>query len=130
MSFVGLLGLVEEEGKVGEDVLLSPPRERSKIRSFFSTPPVARTWGFGWMGKATARQMCECGRVCRHSPECVSQTLLYFVSTSALNEDLVVAYAEKSAAAVAAMFASADSRDCHTAPLWPRKVPILLMSVY
>lgn len=34
-------------------------------------------------------------------------------------------YAEKSAAAVAAMAASADSRDCQTAPLWPRKVPIL-----
>lgn len=129
MSFVGLV-LVEEEGKVGEDVLLSPPRERSKIRSFFSTPPVARTWGFGWMGNATARQMCECGRVCRHSPECVSQTLLYFVSNVRSNEGIAVTYAEKSAAAVAAMFASTDSRDCHTAPLWPRKVPILLISAY
>jgi len=35
------------------------------------------------------------------------------------------AYAEKSAAAVAEMAASAESLACHTAPLWPRKVPIL-----
>lgn len=34
-------------------------------------------------------------------------------------------YAEKSAAAVAEMAASAESLACHTAPLWPRKVPIL-----
>lgn len=36
-----------------------------------------------------------------------------------------VAYAEKSAAAVAEMAASAESLACHTAPLWPRNVPIL-----
>lgn len=35
------------------------------------------------------------------------------------------AYAEKSAAAVAEMAASAESLACHTAPLWPRNVPIL-----
>lgn len=38
----------------------------------------------------------------------------------------VVTYAEKSAAAVAAIFASADKRACQTAPLWPTKVPILI----
>jgi hypothetical protein len=38
---------------------------------------------------------------------------------------LGVAYAEKSAAAVAEIAASADSLACHTAPLWPRNVPIL-----
>lgn len=36
-------------------------------------------------------------------------------------------HAEKSAAAVADMFASAESRACHTAPLCPRKVPILIL---
>lgn len=35
------------------------------------------------------------------------------------------AYAEKSAAAVAEMAASAESLACQTAPLWPRNVPIL-----
>lgn len=34
-------------------------------------------------------------------------------------------YAVKSAAAVAARVASIESRDCHTAPLWPMNVPIL-----
>ena len=34
-------------------------------------------------------------------------------------------YAEKSAAAVAAMLASAERRACQTAPLWPINVPIL-----
>lgn len=37
----------------------------------------------------------------------------------------LVTYAEKSAAAVAAIAASAESRACQTAPLWPRNVPIL-----
>lgn len=60
------------------------------------------------MGKAIARTMCACCNVCRHSPVYVSHTL-----------------AEKSAAAVADMAASADSRACQTAPLWPRNVPIL-----
>lgn len=39
------------------------------------------------------------------------------------------AYAEKSAAAVAEMAASAESLACHTAPLWPRNVPILGVDV-
>ena len=34
-------------------------------------------------------------------------------------------YAEKSADPVAAIVASAESLACQTAPLWPRKVPIL-----
>lgn len=40
--------------------------------------------------------------------------------------DLGWAYAEKSAAAVAEMAASAESLACQTAPLWPRNVPILV----
>ena len=50
---------------------------RSKIRSFFSAPPVARTCGLAWMGNATERTMCACCSVCRHSPVYVSQTLLW-----------------------------------------------------
>lgn len=38
---------------------------------------------------------------------------------------MIETHAEKSAAAVAEMAASADKRDCQTAPLWPRNVPIL-----
>jgi hypothetical protein len=56
----------------------------------------------------------------------VSQTLLFGVEISISCADGVgPAYAEKSAAAVAEMAASAESLACHTAPLWPRNVPIL-----
>lgn len=54
-------------------------RVKSKIRSFFSAPPVASTCGLAWMGNATARTMCACCSVCRHSPVYVSQTLLCVV---------------------------------------------------
>lgn len=55
----------------------------------------------------------------------VSQTLLWFVRGCPRRE-VDATYAEKSAAAVAAMLASAESRACQTAPLWPKKVPILV----
>ena len=46
-------------GLVGDDeaLLLEVERERSKMRSFFSKPPVATSWGRGWEGNATARTM-------------------------------------------------------------------------
>lgn len=51
-------------GGGGDDpLLLLPPlpavllRVRSKIRSFFSAPPVASTCGLAWMGNATDRTM-------------------------------------------------------------------------
>jgi len=56
-------------GEVGEEEALFSPlpleveRERSKMRSFFSKPPVARIWGRGCEGKAIARTMWECWRV-------------------------------------------------------------------
>lgn len=125
------------EGEVGEDEepLLPSLRVRSNMRSFRSAPPVARTWGVGWMGNATARTMWECWRVWRHSPVWVSQTLLRVFNwcqpkqtpNSQFAFTCTCTYAEKSAAAVAAMVASVDSLACHTAPLWPRKVPILMI---
>lgn len=42
-----------DEGGEGMEVL----RDRSKTRSFFSEPPVARSRGDGCEGKATARTM-------------------------------------------------------------------------
>lgn len=52
-------------GVIGEELLLLilDERERSKIRSFFSWPPVARTCGLGCEGNATARTMWACVRV-------------------------------------------------------------------
>ena len=75
LPFIG--GAHMPSGLVGEEEVLLVLRERSKMRSFFSAPPVARTCGRGWAGKATARTMCACWRVCRHSPVWVSQTLLW-----------------------------------------------------
>ena len=40
-----------------------------------------------------------------------------------------MAYAEKSADPVAASVASEESLACHTAPLWPMKVPILVQLI-
>ena len=60
---------LEEAGEPDES-------ERSKMRSFFSMPPVASICGRACGGKATARTMCECCSVWIVSPVCVSQTLL------------------------------------------------------
>ena len=114
-------------GKVGEELVL--PCVRSKIRNFFSRPPVATQPGVNWRGKATDRTMWLCARVWRHSPVCGSQILLKLLSAS-MRPGWGQSYAEKSADPVAASVASDESSADQQAPLWPMKVPILELSEF
>lgn len=101
-----------------------PVLVRSKIFSFLSCAPVATHWGLFCMGNATARTMWLWVRTCKHSPVCGSQIRLFNHQHQICLAN-ARPYAVKSADPVAAILASADNLDDHTAPLCPIKVPIL-----
>lgn len=73
-----------------------------------------------------ARTMWLCWMVKRGSPVWVSQIFLQAVGDGSGSTWVRSTYAVKSADAVAALLAFGLSRACHTAPLWPMKVPILM----
>lgn len=62
---------------------------------------------------------------CVRVPDLTARVVSRMNASSLIDHGCSRTYAEKSAAAVAAMLAFADRRACHTAPLCPINVPIL-----